>query len=106
MIFFTRGQCAIRHTGANFTDGEFHNIGTATEKDRGRYQVTQTGSRPGDLLTKPPSPRNRKGREPFLHDGRFQTLREVLDFYNQPTEAKLADCTQLPRSFPSFCAGN
>ena len=82
MIFFTRGQCAICHIGANFTDHDFHNIGTGTPTDLGRFAVTQQADDKG--LFKTPSLRNWKGREPFMHDGRFATLVEVLDFYSAP----------------------
>ncbi len=82
MIFFTRGQCATCHLGPNFTDGMFHNIGTGTAVDTGRYAISSDEYDLGAFKT--PSLRNWKGREPFMHDGRFATLDEVLDFYNEP----------------------
>ena len=82
MIFFTRGQCATCHFGPNFTDGMFHNIGTGTESDPGRFAISQDAYDLGAFKT--PALRNWKGREPFMHDGRFETLDEVLGFYNEP----------------------
>ncbi len=82
MIFFTRGQCATCHFGPNFTDGMFHNIGTGTSEDTGRYAISADEYDLGAFKT--PSLRNWKGREPFMHDGRFATLDEVLEFYNKP----------------------
>ncbi len=82
MIFFTRGQCATCHLGPNFTDGLFHNIGTGTTDDTGRYAISSDTYDLGAFKT--PSLRNWKGREPFMHDGRFETLDEVLNFYNEP----------------------
>jgi cytochrome c peroxidase len=88
MIFFTTGQCALCHMGPNFTDGDFHNVGTGSEKDPGRYLVTKNEEDKGAF--KPPSLRNWKGREPFMHDGRFATMREVIEHYNEP-ESKLGE---------------
>ena len=82
MIFFTRGQCATCHLGANFTDGMFHNIGTGTAADTGRHAISSDSYDLGAFKT--PSLRNWKGREPFMHDGRFATLDDVLEFYNKP----------------------
>ena len=89
MIFFTRGQCAICHIGSNFTDHDFHNIGTGTQTDLGRFAVTQQADDKG--LFKTPSLRNWKGREPFMHDGRFATLGEVLDFYSAPPQPEVGE---------------
>ena len=89
MIFFTRGQCATCHLGPNFTDGMFHNIGTGSEEDPGRFSVTKDRYDLGAFKT--PSLRNWKGRDPFMHDGRFTTLGEVLDFYNEPKEGALGE---------------
>lgn len=87
MIFFTRGQCATCHFGPNFTDGMFHNIGTGTEEDPGRSTISGDDYDLGAFKT--PALRNWRGRQPFMHDGRFATLDEVLDFYNQPKTGAL-----------------
>ncbi len=89
MIFFTRGQCATCHFGPNFTDGFFHNIGTGSEEDQGRYAISDDDYDFGAFKT--PALRNWKGREPFMHDGRFATLDEVLDFYNEPKATALGE---------------
>ena len=89
MIFFTRGQCATCHFGPNLTDGMFHNIGTGTPDDPGRSKVSGDDYDLGAFKT--PSLRNWKGREPFMHDGRFQTLDEVLQFYNEPKADALGE---------------
>ena len=89
LIFFTRGQCATCHIGHNFSDGEFHNIGTGTAEDPGRSAITQDDYDLGAFKT--PSLRNWKTREPFMHDGRFETLDEVLEFYNEPKDEALGE---------------
>ena len=60
----------------------FHNIGTGTESDPGRSGITGDDYDLGAFKT--PALRNWKRRAPFMHDGRFATLDEVLDFYNKP----------------------
>ena len=89
MIFFTRGECAICHMGKNFTDNDFHNVGTGSEADLGRYNVTQDRGDRGAF--KVPSLRNWKGREPFMHDGRFASLHEVIEHYSEPPPAKVGE---------------
>ena len=89
MIFFTRGECAICHMGNNFTDNDFHNVGTGGEADLGRYNVTKDEEDKGAF--KVPSLRNWKGREPFMHDGRFKTLGEVIEHYSNPPQARVGE---------------
>ena len=89
MIFFTSGECAICHMGNNFTHNDFHNVGTGSEDDLGRYNVTKREDDKGAF--KVPSLRNWKGREPFMHDGRFKTLGEVIDHYSDPPPAKVGE---------------
>ena len=89
MIFFTRGQCATCHFGPNLTDGMFHNIGTGTAEDPGRSAISDDDYDLGAFKT--PSLRNWKAREPFMHDGRFATLDDVLAFYNEPRADALGE---------------
>ena len=89
MIFFTRGQCATCHFGPNFTDGMFHNIGTGTSDDPGRSKISNDDYDIGAFKT--PALRNWKAREPFMHDGRFETLDDVLAFYNEPKTDSLGE---------------
>lgn len=86
-VFFTKGDCALCHNGANFADDDFHNIGTGTESDRGRYEIEKDEYYLGAFKT--PALRNWKSREPFMHDGRFRTIREVIHFYVNPGPNKI-----------------
>ena len=99
MIFFTRGQCATCHFGPNFTDGFFHNIGTGTAEDPGRSAISNDNYDLGAFKT--PSLRNWKGREPFMHDGRFETLDEVLEFYNEPRTGAVGESELDPLGLTS-----
>jgi Cytochrome c peroxidase len=87
LIFFTRGQCATCHMGHYLTDNNFHNIGTGTHQDPGRFKVT--GEEQDKGLFKTPSLRNWKGTEPFMHDGSLATLRDILEFYSRPLPSKV-----------------
>lgn len=89
MIFFTRGQCATCHFGPNFTDGMFHNIGTGSREDPGRSAISNDEYDLGAFKT--PALRNWKARAPFMHDGRFATLDDVLEFYNEPKAGALGE---------------
>jgi cytochrome c peroxidase len=97
MIFFTTGDCAICHNGQHFADGDFHNIGTGSPDDLGRYAIEEDPYYKGAFKT--PSLRNWNGRQPFMHDGRFKTLREVLEFYSDPPEALVGERETRPLKF-------
>lgn len=74
-------KCATCHAGELFTDQTFRNNGLsrATNRDEGRSLVT---ARPEDKYRfKVPSLRNVDRSPPYMHDGRFQTLEQVLDHY-------------------------
>jgi cytochrome c peroxidase len=72
-IFAGFGGCQACHgTNAQVLDAP-HNTGLD-------LQVTDSGAGGGRF--KAPSLRNVAVRAPYMHDGRFQTLREVVDFYD------------------------
>lgn len=79
---FNGNQCGTCHTGALFSDNQFHNIGLRPQtEDTGRFQVTGNVNNIGEFRT--PSLRNAELRGPFMHNGEFQTLEEVVEFYNR-----------------------
>jgi len=83
-IFVGKGQCLRCHFGFNFTDERFHNLGVDWDTDHidvGRYGVTKA---PKDLgAFKTPTLREIARTAPYMHDGRFATLQQVVEFYNQ-----------------------
>lgn len=109
-LFVGRGQCVLCHSGSNFSDGEFHNLGLEGVVDQGRFagildvkadRFNGTGALSDDpaattnvklryLTTKmnqlgefkTPTLRHATLTPPYMHDGRFATLREVIDFYS------------------------
>ncbi|MEE9371880.1 MAG: cytochrome c peroxidase [Saprospiraceae bacterium] len=81
-IFFTeKGDCFHCHGGALFTDNEFHNNGLdSIILDLGLENATENIHDRGKF--KAPTLRNIELTAPYMHDGRFKTLEEVIDFYS------------------------
>lgn len=76
------GDCFHCHGGPLFTDHQFRNNGLAIEAaDPGRGGVTGAALDQGTFST--PSLRNVALTAPYMHDGRFATLEEVLDHYSE-----------------------
>ncbi|HRG37205.1 MAG TPA: cytochrome c peroxidase [Bacteroidia bacterium] len=84
IIFFTeKGDCFHCHNEIFLTDNAFHNTGLDSAFDtghKGRYDVTDNANDIGKYKT--PTLRNCELRNRFMHDGRYTTLEEVIEFYN------------------------
>jgi len=84
-LFFSKAvNCSACHTGANFTDEKFHNIGVGmdrNEPDPGRYAVTKNAQEKGAFKT--PTLRNVATSAPYMHDGSQKTLAETVEWYNR-----------------------
>lgn len=78
-VFTTQARCASCHSGANFSDSKFHNIGVNTEADEGRFAISKDPADRGAFRT--PTLRNITLTAPYMHDGSQKTLREVIDHY-------------------------
>ncbi len=82
-LFFGDARCHICHSGPNFTDNRFHNIGVgiaAEPPDRGREKVTGATKDRGAFKT--PTLREIARTAPYMHDGSFKTLKDVVWHYN------------------------
>ncbi|TNF32198.1 MAG: cytochrome-c peroxidase [Deltaproteobacteria bacterium] len=80
-IFYTeRGDCFHCHSGVLFTDNLFHNNGLDINPSLGRSEVTFNPSDVGKYKT--PTLKNIEYTGPYMHDGRFQSLEEVVEFYS------------------------
>ncbi|MEO2059732.1 MAG: cytochrome c peroxidase [Mesonia sp.] len=76
-------KCATCHAGVLFTDQSYRNNGLPIDPeydDEGRSRVT--GLQADKYKFKVPSLRNIQITYPYMHDGRFQTLAQVLDHYD------------------------
>lgn len=86
-LFFTEGKGDCAHCHVNsvlFTDFSFQNNGLSEKPDSGLARITGKASDMGKF--KVPSLRNLIFTAPYMHDGRFATLPEVIDFYNSSTK--------------------
>jgi len=80
---FSGADCAHCHGGKNFENDLYMNNGLDTDAnitDLGREEVTGDPNDRGHF--KVPSLRNIVLTPPYMHDGRFNTLEEVIDHYN------------------------
>jgi cytochrome c peroxidase len=86
-VFFNKGKCIECHFTPDFTGDEFKSIGLfdgAKWNDSGRYHVTKKAEDIGKF--KVPGLRNCAITAPYMHDGSFKTLAQVIDYYNEPTK--------------------
>ena len=109
-LFIGKGRCFFCHTGPRFTDDEFHNLGLATIEDLGRLsaveQVKDDPFNSGGAFSDAPDGvsaqftsylalsdeqagqfktgglRDIASSPPYMHDGRFETLLDVVEFYS------------------------
>ncbi len=86
-IFLEKGRCFDCHFSPDFTGDEFRNIGLydgGRLNDTGRFGVTKDNSDLGKF--KVPGLRNVAVTAPYMHDGSIATLREVIDYYDNPDQ--------------------
>lgn len=86
-VLFTgkKAKCFDCHFTGDFTADEFRNIGLyngAELNDEGRYTITGNKADLGKFKT--PGLRNVAATAPYMHNGMFKTLEEVIDYYNNP----------------------
>ncbi|MBI1837090.1 MAG: cytochrome-c peroxidase [Flavobacteriia bacterium] len=78
-----RQKCASCHTEPLFSNNQFLSNGLkmdSTLKDYGRYSITKKEE--DKLKFSVPSLRNIEMTYPYMHDGRFKKLSDVLNFYS------------------------
>ena len=84
-IFKGKARCILCHNGPNFTDNKFHNLGVPQvgpqKEDVGRYEVTHREHDRGAFKT--PTLRSIIDTSPYMHDGVFLSLEEVIDFLDE-----------------------
>jgi cytochrome c peroxidase len=106
-LFKGKANCIRCHKGPNFDDTDFHNTGIPETKmlqtdsgcitaryffgrgvgvekldrDLGRYLITKKDSDKGKFKT--PTLRHIDKTPPYMHNGIFYDLEEVVDFYNK-----------------------
>ncbi|HMX43672.1 MAG TPA: c-type cytochrome, partial [Elusimicrobiota bacterium] len=86
-LFFGKANCSVCHSGFNFSNSDFHNLGVGMgrkDPDLGRFVETKVESHRGAFKT--PTLRNLRDTAPYMHDGSQKTLEEVVEFYNKGGE--------------------
>ncbi|WP_420581778.1 cytochrome-c peroxidase [Reichenbachiella sp.] len=117
-LFFTHPEPTIGLRGGNcgdchlniLTSGDrtsyrgFHNNGIDTEEDLENGLMTVTGEATDKGKFKAPSLRNIALTAPYMHDGRFATLEDVLEHYNENVRTSatldvlITDATNNPKN--------
>lgn len=83
-LFFGKANCSSCHSGPNFSDNGFHNLGVAfsgEKPDIGRAEISKLAGDRGSFKTA--SLRDIGRTAPYMHDGSFATLEEVVDYYDK-----------------------
>lgn len=83
-LFRTKAQCMNCHNSGYFSNNQFENDGTSLlgskQEDLGRYLVTKDPADAGKFRV--PSLREITRTGPWMHNGAFSTLTDILTFYN------------------------
>jgi len=96
LFFSARTACSSCHVAPLFTDNAWHNLGVpqvgTKSVDNGRADVTKNPADTGAFKT--PMLRNIDQTGPYMHDGVFSTLEQVVAFYvagggSAPTKSPL-----------------
>jgi len=80
-----KAKCFDCHRMEDFTNDEFKNIGLYNGKelnDAGLFNITNKETDKGKFKT--PGLRNIAVTAPYMHNGIFKTLEEVVEYYNNP----------------------
>lgn len=99
-LFKTRAKCSLCHVGSTLASYEFKNIGIGMEAekpDSGRAGVKDPADKTGKKTLgdsdpklvgafRVPSLRSVSKSPPYMHDGRFTTLAEVVDYFGKPID--------------------
>jgi cytochrome c peroxidase len=87
--FNRKAKCAVCHSGYNFSDNGFHNIGVKSlkgEDDIGRFGIVPIKIMKGAFKT--PTLRDIALTSPYMHNGIYKTLEEVIDHYDRKGDNK------------------
>lgn len=98
VLFNGRAACADCHTGWNFTDNKFHDIGTTTtDLGRGAFEPDNAQAQ---YAFKTPTLRDTAQRAPYMHAGQLASLDDVMLHYqtggiSRPSRSPLMRPLQL-----------
>jgi cytochrome c peroxidase len=90
-----KAKCFNCHMAEDFTNDDYKNIGTYNAQDlndEGRFSISKNKADVGKFKT--PGLRNIAVTAPYMHNGMFATLEEVLAYYNNP-KAKIHNAINI-----------
>lgn len=85
-LFEGKANCTACHQGFNFIDDGFHNLGFKNNQDLGRYAKKPVAAMRGAMKT--PTLRDIALTAPYMHNGLYATLEEVVEHYNRGGDDK------------------
>jgi cytochrome c peroxidase len=88
-LFEGKASCVKCHSGFNFTDNGFHNIGLAAvagDEDPGRFGQRKLAISKGAFKT--PTLRDVALTAPYMHHGIYKTLAQVIEHYDRGGDVK------------------
>ncbi|HEY2353027.1 MAG TPA: cytochrome c peroxidase [Candidatus Acidoferrum sp.] len=85
-LFTGKANCIACHQGSTFRDQGFHNIGLKGVTDPGRYAIVRIPILRGAFKT--PTLRDVARTGPYMHNGAYQTLEQVIDHYDRGGDDK------------------
>lgn len=89
-VFKGKGACEKCHSGFNFSDGSFHNIGIKEPEtspiDLGRFVMLPLPRMRGAFKT--PTLRDVELTAPYMRNGMYNTLEEVIEHYDRGGDVK------------------
>jgi cytochrome c peroxidase len=96
-----KASCNTCHQEPLFANGAFENTGLSVDttlNDYGRMLITQHAS--DSLRFKVPTLRNIEFSYPYMHDGRFKTIRKVLNHYSDGVSESRTLADELKGGIP------
>lgn len=84
-LFEGKARCTVCHSGFNLTDDSFHNVGLNSD-DQGRFAIRKVKVLKGAFKT--PTLRNINQTAPYMHNGQYKTLMEVVEHYDRGGDFK------------------
>ena len=88
-VFNGKARCALCHQGFNLTDNGFHNIGLRSQgdaEDEGRFVHRKVKVLKGAFKT--PTLRDIELTAPYMHNGAYRSLEEVVEHYDRGGDDK------------------
>jgi cytochrome c peroxidase len=104
-LFFGKARCSRCHKGPHLTDLEFHAVAvpqvgpgnTPAGDDLGVFPAVQSDAKRLYHFKTPPL-RNVGATAPYMHDGVFPTLRDVVEHYRDPRRSIEKHCYAGPQA--------